>query len=265
MVGLELRDLGASYGGREVLSGITTPKLTGGQVVSLLGPNGAGKSTLFRRIFGILKGAGEVRIEGASSPRPIAYMPQDDGGRPALSVYEAVLLARMQGRRLQVSGEDHAEVDRVIALLDMGRLRGRPVGDLSGGQRQIVGVAQALVQRPQIVLMDEPTSALDLSRQIGLQTLMRSLAREQGLLVMIAQHDLGHALRFTDACLVIAEGGLAACGPTGEVITPALLRDIFEVEARVERCSKGIPQLMVDHRLGDLGVSAGRNLSKSAG
>lgn len=114
MVSLELRDLSACYGGREVLAGITTPKLNGGHVVSLLGPNGAGKSTLFKRIFGLLKGAGEVRIEGAETPRPIAYMPQDDGTRPgALGLRGGAALA---------------DAGTAAAGLDRGSRRGRPSG-----------------------------------------------------------------------------------------------------------------------------------------
>ena len=74
MVSLQLHGLGASYGGRQVLSGIGTPPLLGGQLVALLGPNAAGKSTLFRRIFGLLRGPGEVRVHGATVSRPIAYM-----------------------------------------------------------------------------------------------------------------------------------------------------------------------------------------------
>ncbi|MBM3606011.1 MAG: ABC transporter ATP-binding protein [Alphaproteobacteria bacterium] len=246
MVSLELRDLGAGYGRSAVLSGITTPPLEGGQLVALLGRNASGKSTLFRRIFGLLKGAGEARIAGADSPRPIAYMPQDSGARPVLSVYECILLARMQGRRLTVQAQDQAAVTRVLNLLDIAHLRARNVGDLSGGQRQMVSAAQALVQDPQILLMDEPTSALDLGRQIALLDLLRRLARDRGLLIVVALHDLGQALRFADRSLVIDRGRLAACGRTADVLTPHLLREVFEVEARIEPCSKGRLQLMVD-------------------
>lgn len=246
MVSLELRDIGATYGGRPVLQGISTPDLRGGQLVALLGPNAAGKSTLFRRIFGLLNGPGEIRVKGAVSPRPIAYMPQDNGARPVLTVYESILLARMQGRRLRVLREDHHEVERVLTLLRIDHLRSRNVGDLSGGQRQMVGAAQALVQNPEILLMDEPTSALDLNRQIELLTVLRRLTREQGLLIVVALHDIGHALRYADAALVIRDGRLAACGPTAEVVTETLLREVFQVEARIEPCSKGRPQLIVD-------------------
>ena len=250
MVSLQLQDLSASYAGRPVLSGISTPVLQGGQLVALLGPNAAGKSTLFRRIFGLLKGGGEVRVTGATVPRPIAYMPQDSGARPVLTVYESILLARMQGRRLQVAPEDHAEVERILDLLAITHLRQRNIGDLSGGQRQMVSAAQVLVLNPQILLMDEPTSALDLSRQIDLLALLHRLTREQGLLIIVALHDIGHALHFSDAAMVIQSGQLIACGPTPEVVTPDLLRHVFDVTARIEPCSKGKPQLIVDGRAG---------------
>lgn len=248
MVSLQLDRISATYGSQTILRDISTPELQGGQLVALIGPNAAGKSTLFRRIFGLMPGKGAVHVRGASVSRPIAYMPQDNGTRPVLSVYESVLLARMQGRSLRVTPEDHAEVERILRLLGMTALKGRNAGDLSGGQRQIVGAAQALVQNPQILLMDEPTSALDLSRQIDLLELLRRLAREQGLLILVALHDLGHALRFADAAMAISNGALVDCGPTGSVITPALLREVFDVEARIEPCSKGLPQLIVEGR-----------------
>lgn len=248
MVSLQLHDLGAAYGGNQVLSGVSTPPLTGGQLVALLGPNAAGKSTLFRRIFGLLPGTGSIQIDGADTPNPVAYMPQDNGARPVLSVYESVLLARMQGRRLKVFPEDHAEVERVLEVLDIGHLRSRNVGDLSGGQRQMIGAAQALVQNPRVLLMDEPTSALDLSRQIDMLTLLQRLAKEQGLLIIVALHDIGYALRFADTAMVIDKGRMIACGSTEDVVTAEMVREVFEVEARIERCSKGSPQLIVERR-----------------
>ncbi|WP_410218177.1 ABC transporter ATP-binding protein [Paracoccus sp. (in: a-proteobacteria)] len=248
MVSLQLEGVSAICGGRQILSDITTPPLQGGQLVALLGPNAAGKSTLFRRIFGLIRGQGEVRISDATVARPLAYMPQDSGARPVLSVYESILLARMQGRRLKVLPEDHAQVDHVLRMLGILHLRGRDIGDLSGGQRQMVSAAQALAQRPQILLMDEPTSALDLSRQIDLLALLHRLTREQGLLIIVAIHDLGHALRFADMAMVIDQGRLVDCGPTSQVVVPSLLRRVFDVEARIETCSKGMPQLIVDGR-----------------
>lgn len=246
MVTLQLDRLSARYGRRQILEEITTPRFEGGQVVALLGPNAAGKSTLFRRVLGLLKGEGEARISGATAERPVAYMPQDTGANAVLTVYESVLLARMQGRGLKVQAEDLAQVDRALEELGITALGERNIGDLSGGQRQLVSAAQALVQEPEILMLDEPTSALDLNRQIGLLTVLRRLARERKMLVMVALHDLGHALRFTDAAMLLEHGRLIACGPTAEVVTPELLRRVYRVEARIEPCSMGRPQLIVE-------------------
>ncbi|MFQ3787087.1 ABC transporter ATP-binding protein [Halomonas sp. A29] len=246
MVTLQLDRLSASYGRRQILAEVTTPRFEGGQVVALLGPNAAGKSTLFRRIFGLLKGAGEVRIDGATSERPVAYMPQDTGVNAVLTVYESVLLARMQGRSLKVREEDLSRVEHALAELGIVNLGERHIGDISGGQRQLVSAAQALVQEPEILLLDEPTSALDLNRQIGLLSILRRLAREHGMLILVALHDLGHALRFTDQAMVLENGHMIACGATPEVVTPELLRSVYGVTARIEPCSKGQPQLIVE-------------------
>ncbi|MCG7599455.1 ABC transporter ATP-binding protein [Halomonas sp. McH1-25] len=246
MVTLQLDRLSASYGRQEILSDVSTPEFQGGQVVALLGPNAAGKSTLFRRIFGMLKGNGDVRITGARTPNPVAYMPQDTGASAVLSVYEAVLLARMQGRGMKVQSEDLAHVDRALDELGIAALGERDIGNLSGGQRQLLSAAQALVQEPEILLLDEPTSALDLNRQLGLLTILRRLAEERQMLIMAALHDLGHALRFTDQAMVLERGRLIACGPTDQVVTPELLRRVYQVEARIEPCSRGLPQLIVE-------------------
>lgn len=246
MVTLQLDRLSAGYGRRQILTEVSTPRFEGGQVVALLGPNAAGKSTLFRRIFGLLKGGGEARIDGATTARPVAYMPQDTGVNAILTVYESVLLARMQGRRLNVQPEDLAEVEQALDELGIASLSERDIGDLSGGQRQLLSAAQALVQRPEILLLDEPTSALDLNRQISLLSILRRLAREREMLIMIALHDLGHALRFTDKAMVLENGRLIACGPTAEVVTPELVRDVYRVTARIEPCSQGQPQLIIE-------------------
>ncbi|MGQ0332980.1 ABC transporter ATP-binding protein [Halomonas elongata] len=246
MVTLTLDRLTAHYGRRQILSEITTPPLEGGRVVALLGPNAAGKSTLFRRILGLIGGEGSARIDGTTRERPLAYMPQDTGANAVLSVYESVLLARMQGRSLKVQDEDLAEVDRALRELGISELGERDIGDLSGGQRQLVGAAQALVQDPEILLLDEPTSALDLHRQIQLLSILQRLARERHMLILAALHDLGQALRFTDEAIMLENGRLIACGPTGEVVTPELLRRVYRVETRIEACSRGQPQLIVE-------------------
>ncbi|NDW03939.1 ABC transporter ATP-binding protein [Jiella pacifica] len=247
MVAIALDDLGAAYGRRTVLSGFSTPILEGGALTAVIGPNAAGKSTLFKRIAGLIKGPGTVHLtETARGRDAVRYMPQDTGGNAVLTVYESVLLAAKQGSGWRVSDGELAEIDQILAALDLHDLAFRGLGELSGGQRQLVAIAQALVRRPEVLLMDEPTSALDLYRQIEVLAFMQRRARASGMAVLIALHDLNHALRYCDNTIVVANGAMQAAGPTSEVITAEMLREVYRVDGRVERCSRGRPVLIVD-------------------
>lgn len=249
MVALRLEALGAQYGRHRVFADISTGDITGGALTAVIGPNAAGKSTLFKRIAGLLKGDGVVHVSGEESLRPICYMPQDTGANAVLTVYESVLLASKQGSGWKVAEDELVEIDRILTSLRITDLAFRDLGALSGGQRQLVAIAQALVRKPEILLMDEPTSALDLFRQIEVLQFMQRLAQETGIAVLIALHDLNHAMRYCEHALVVADGQLVASGATGEVITPALLREVYHVEARIETCTLGRPLLIVDAAL----------------
>jgi len=247
MVMLSLDGLGAGYGTRTILSGVSTPPLRGGELVAVLGPNAAGKSTLFRRIAGLVPGAGQVRLQDARrGAAGICYMPQDSAASPALTVHESVLLARMQGRGFGVGDAELALVERLLAELDLLDIAFRRLGELSGGQRQLAAIAQTLAREPEVLLLDEPTSALDLQRQMQVLGCLQRLARRDGLLVLVAMHDLNQALRHADQAIVIADGTLQASGPVRQVISAGLLRSVWRVQARIECCSRGLPQVVVD-------------------
>lgn len=247
MVSLRLNKLGAKHGRKQILSEITTPEFRAGEVIAVVGPNAAGKSTLFKRISGIVKGEGEVCFRSNTSHRGgICYMPQDVSVNSVLSVYESVLLARMQGGGFSVGSADLDIIDYYLNSFNLLPLSDRNIGELSGGQRQMVSIAQTLVREPEVILMDEPTSALDMSRQVEVLSYVRKLAVDQGMIVFVALHDLNDVLKYTDITLVIANGGLITCGLSEDVITEKLLRDIYNVEARVEVCSKGDRHVFVD-------------------
>jgi iron complex transport system ATP-binding protein len=247
MVALQLEAVGARYGRHLAVAEITTPQLNGGEIVAVIGPNAAGKSTLFRRIAGLLRGPGTVHLEGTSKGKhAIGYMPQDISANAVLTVYESILLARKQGQGWSVDDADLVVIDEIMATLDIADLGFRGLGTLSGGQRQLVSIAQTLAREPDVMLMDEPTSALDLHRQIEVLNMMRNQAVRRGMLVLIAIHDLNQALRFADKALIIAGGRMKACGLSGEVITAAMLRDVYRIEARIERCSRELSHVIVD-------------------
>ena len=247
MVALQLRAVGALYGKNLTVSEVSTPPLNAGEIVAVIGPNAAGKSTLFKRIAGLLKGPGEVRItDSAKGKKAVGYMPQDTSANAVLTVYESILLARKQGSAWAVQDDDLHFIDLVMDALNIAPIAFRDLGALSGGQRQLVSIAQTLVREPDVMLMDEPTSALDLHRQVEVLSFMHAQARQKGMIVLIAIHDLNQALRFADKVLLIADGRMRACGTPLEVINSKMLREVYGVDARIEKCSRRFDHVIVD-------------------
>ncbi|WP_287932232.1 ABC transporter ATP-binding protein, partial [Achromobacter sp.] len=157
---LDVRGVGASYGARRVLHGIDLPGLMPGSVTALLGSNAAGKSTLLRRIAGELSGPGAVAVAGRSvvswppqHPNRPAHVPQDISSGSSLRVFEAVLLAAKQGAGWSVDETELDAVTHLLKALRIGDLAGRELAALSGGQRQLVSIAQALIRSPRILLL----------------------------------------------------------------------------------------------------------------
>jgi iron complex transport system ATP-binding protein len=251
MVQLTLSGVGVAYGKRRVLSDVDAADLRGGEVVALIGANAAGKSSLFRRIAGLAAGDGTVtlggtsRVAGRDTPQ-CCYLPQDTAVNAVLSVYESILLALKQGGAWSVSDEELRRIDGVLRDLEIEDLAFRGLGELSGGQRQLVSIAQTLVREPDVLLLDEPTSALDLHRQFEVLSLVRRLARERGMLVLISIHDLNQALRFADRVMVLAHARLVAMGDPRAIVTPALLDEVYGVRARVETLAGGEPYVLVE-------------------
>ena len=174
---LVLDDLTFSYGRRAVLKGVDATWETG-QMVGLLGPNGAGKSTLVTCVAQLRRYLGEVTFEdrrGRDLRGMIGYMPQGLPGDAALTALESVLTASRRGMTWHTS---RADIDRAWSALDelgVAELADRPLGQLSGGQRQLVALAQTLVREPGLILLDEPTSALDLCRQVSVLSHVRRI------------------------------------------------------------------------------------------
>lgn len=248
MVTIQLENLGARYGQRTIITGVTTSTFSGGQVVAVVGPNAAGKSTLFKRIAGLIDGPGRVILQNSEKGlQGISYMPQGVNGSARLTVYESIVLARKQlSPGWAVDDDELQRVDAILDALGISELSFRNLGELSGGQQQLVSIAQTLVREPEILLMDEPTSALDMHRQVQVLNFMRTLARERKVIVFIAIHDLNQALRFADQVLVIADGTAHGSGASHEVITEGMLRTVYRVDARIEQCSRGQHHILID-------------------
>ncbi|PZO65021.1 MAG: iron ABC transporter [Paracoccus denitrificans] len=254
-VGLTVRDVAVRYGSRPVLSGLMLPPLRPGELTVLAGPNAAGKSTLLRAIAHLTAYRGEIALDGqdlgrmgaAERAKIVGFMPQNLPSASSLSVLESVITA------LRATGTPGSQADlramAVLERLDIAPLAMRPLDQLSGGQRQMVSLAQAIVRDPRLLLLDEPTSALDLARQMRLLSELRRLAQE-GRVVVAVLHDLGLAAQWADRIVVLHDGGMHSSGTPSEVVTPAMLAQVYGVHARVEGCSKGRLMVLVDDVVG---------------
>lgn len=251
--GLRIRGVSVGYGRQRVLEDLTLPDLRAGALVGLLGANGAGKSTLLKGIAGLADAAGEIRLDecdlGVSDLEAkaglLGYLPQTLPNGSHLLAYEYVLHAcRAHSRRGNPAAVQRT-IEEVFSSLSLEALAFRSLEELSGGQRQLVGLAQLLVRGPDLLLLDEPTSALDLRWQVEVLIALRQVVR-QARLALIALHDLNLALRFCDLVAVLADGKLIAVGEPVSTVTPEVLLAAYQIEARVEQCSAGYPVVIVD-------------------
>jgi iron complex transport system ATP-binding protein len=218
--------------------------LPAGRITALIGPNGCGKSTLLRGLARLLAPrGGAAYLDGRAIhhmptrelARQLGILPQSPVAPEGLTVRELVAQGRYphQAWFQQWSLEDEGAVGRALEITGMADLAERPVDVLSGGQRQRAWIAMTLAQATPIILLDEPTTFLDLAHQIEVLHLLEYLNRSEGRTIVMVVHDLNHATRHAQLVIALRDGRVAAAGPPAEVVTPALLRHVFGVEAEV--------------------------------
>lgn len=235
---VDVENLGVQYGRHMALQGVTISARPG-EILGVLGPNGSGKSSLVKAIAGILPHSGAVRFDGSiQRPAPLGYMPQDHQSRAALTVLETVLLGRLGQLGLRVRDPDLAAAENILRDIGIAHLALRDLAQLSGGQRQLVFLAQALAASPRVLLLDEPFSALDIRHQLEVAELLARLTREQSLTTILVMHDLPMAARLADRIALFRNGRLIASGDRAEILTSSAMNQTFQVEFITERVSK---------------------------
>ena len=240
---IRVEELAVELAGRPVLRGVTLA-VEPGEIVALLGPNGAGKSTLLRAIAGLVPARGRIRLGADGRSARLAFMPQESVVLRGLSVLEVVLLGRLERLGFVVGAEDLAAARRALAAVGLEDLAGRAAAELSGGQRQMVYLAQALAAEPEIVLLDEPLAALDLRHQLEVAALVRRLVAERGLACLVVLHDLNLAARMADRLALLHEGRLLAAGPPEAMLRPQHLEALYGVETTLLEGPDGAPVVL---------------------
>jgi iron complex transport system ATP-binding protein len=253
---LSIESVRAGYGNVQVLHDINILNIKGGAFVGLIGPNAAGKSTLFKTLAGLVKPTcGTIRIgkddvthlPRRSRSRRVAYMPQAFGCNALLTVFESVLLALKQTTGWRVNTDNLDRVSDTLNALGLSHLASRGVADLSGGQAQMVAVAQTIVRSPEVILLDEPTSALDLHHQLSIMTSIRTEMGRFKPVVMAALHDLNLAAKFCDRLVLLREGKILADGLPEDILALPEIGETYRVQTDLERTQRGA--LYVDARL----------------
>ncbi len=232
-----------AYGDRTVVEELSLD-LAAGRITAIVGANGCGKSTLLRALARLIRPrAGEVVLDGAavaSRPtkeiaRTLGLLPQGPTAPEGIAVADLVGRGRHPHQRLLArwTAHDYAAVAAALEATGISDLADRAVDELSGGQRQRVWIAMALAQETDILLLDEPTTFLDVAHQVEVLDLLTDLNVSRGTTIVMVLHDLNLAARYADELVAVRDGRVHAVGAPGDVITEALVRDVFGLDCSV--------------------------------
>lgn len=259
MNGLQAKHFCAGYPRRPIITDLAISQLERGEITVLLGPNGSGKSTLLRALAGLNHASGQLLLDGqdlmqqpfSERAKHVVYLPQTLPAGVHLHVLESIVVAQRASGGVS-AGQGEAKVMNLLTQLGISHLALSYLDQLSGGQKQLVGLAQSLIRQPSLLLLDEPLSALDLNYQFHVMDLVKRETQRRNIITVVVVHDINIALHHADRVLMLKSGGLVANGKPEEVITPESLAEVYGVRGRIERCSQGRPQVMIDGLVGQI-------------
>ena len=238
---IEVKNLSFAYGKREILRDVSF-KAESGEIVGILGNNGAGKSTLVTCLNRILKPkSGKIILNGKDAEtlskrelaQYISYVAQKNE-QTQTTVFDSVLLGRKPYIKWSIGQEDIAVCDEIIERVGLSEMKLRALDELSGGELQKVMLARALVQQPKVMLLDEPTSNLDPKNQYEMMKLVRQVADEKNITVLVVIHDLSLAMRFCDKFLLMKDGKVFTYGDKS-VLTDGNIFPVYGMHAYIEK------------------------------
>lgn len=229
---LDVREVHSGYGDMEVLHGVSV-ELLEEEVVTIIGPNGAGKSTLFKTIMGYLKpteGSIFLKSEDVSTLDPnervykgLGYVPQIENAFPSLTVEETLEM----GGYTKTSEEVESGKEEMFGLFPILEERKNQYGrHLSGGQRQMLAMARALMADPELLLLDEPSAALDPQKTVNIFQKIKEI-HERSKPIMIVEQDAYQSLKISDRCYVLAMGQNEHEGPADKILNDEEVRKAY--------------------------------------
>ena len=237
---MEIKNLSYHYKGYPQVLNDVSFNIEPGKFLAILGNNGVGKSTLLKCFNHILKpDAGEVlldgqnllKLSGREVAKRVAFVSQSVPSTQ-MTVHDVVMLGRRPYMKWGFTPEDHAIVHEAMDRLGLNAMRGRFLGQLSGGEKQKVMLARALAQQPKALLLDEPTSALDIQNQYQVLKIVRDICHKDNMVAVVVIHDLNLALRFCDHFLLLKDGKVYRHGDRS-ILDSTALKEVYGVDAKV--------------------------------
>ena len=225
-------------------------KVESGRIVTLLGPNGSGKTTLLKCINALLKpktscvyvdGKDVLKMKESELAKLMGYVPQSHNPVFPYSVLDVVLMGRTSHLSMfqQPSKADFQKAEEALRSVGLYNLRDRPYTEISGGERQLVLIARALAQEPKVILLDEPTAHLDFKNQFKVLKVIKNVARERDVAVIMSLHDPNLAYLFSDVVALMKDGRIIACSNPDNVITRENIRSVYGIDAEIVDNGRG--------------------------
>ena len=221
-------------------------KVNKGEVVSIIGPNGCGKSTLLKTLSRMIKPiSGNVYLEDKNIKdiknkkisQKICLLSQHNNAPLDLTVEELVYFGRMPHKKWYETKttEDKEIVDWAIENSGLIKYKNTPIGALSGGVRQRAYVAQALCQKPDVLLLDEPTTYLDISYQLEVMELVRTINEKFNITIVMVLHELNQASKYSDRLIIMKKGCIVSDGCPNKIVNKEVIKDVYNIECDIEK------------------------------
>ena len=242
---LKVKDLTCGYNSKFVIHQVSF-SVKEGEFYGIIGPNGSGKTTLLKAITKSLKPQGgeiffknkEITQMGFRElSQKIAVVSQIQPTAFDITVKDFVLLGRIpyySKFQFLETGRDEEIAEKAMFLTDTSEFRKRFIGEMSGGERQLVVIARALAQEPKLLLLDEPTSHLDITHQVKILDLLKRLNKKTQLTVIIVLHDLNLASEYCDRLILLNDGKVQKIGSPQEVLTYQIIEEVYNTTVVVK-------------------------------
>lgn len=256
---LKVSNLEVGYGNTVIVEDFTI-NIQNNKITTIIGPNGSGKSTILKAVTRLIKyqngsvilnSKDILNMKPKELARTIGVLPQLHRAPSDFRVKELVGYGRMPYQRLfsGKSEEDERIIKWAMEVTGTWKFRDKSIYEISGGESQRVWIATVLAQKPDLLFLDEPTTYLDISHQLETMKLVKKLNRETGIGVVMVLHDLSQALEISDHIVVIKNGQKYSEGKPEEVITPKMMREVYDVDCEIMKIPKREKPLIVYNQL----------------